>query len=101
MRNNNILIDISKLKPFNCAYYQSPTLLSLNSLGFCKLEEGLGLKYCQANGCIDYIPKQCGSCEFYMMDGSCALNNNHRLYKDGVCEYFVVFEDYINNKREE
>ena len=50
-----IMIDISKLKPFNCRHYQYPTYLSISScLGYCLLEDNLSLKYCKGNDCEEY-----------------------------------------------
>ena len=50
-----IMIDISKLKPFNCRHYQHQTYLSIsNCLGYCLLGDDLSLKYCKGTDCKEY-----------------------------------------------
>lgn len=52
------MIDISKLKPFNCRHYQHPTYLSIsNCLGYCLLGDYLSLKYCKGTDCKEYEEK--------------------------------------------
>ena len=52
----DITIDISKLRPFNCKYFQYKTLLSKsNCIGYCKQSE---LKYCKGLECNDYEVKE-------------------------------------------
>lgn len=54
-----ITIDINQLKPFNCKHYQHQTYLSISScLGYCRLEDGLSLKYCKGSNCEEYEKKK-------------------------------------------
>ena len=54
-----ILIDITKLKPFDCRYYRYCTLLSVSScLGYCILGDDLSLKFCKGNDCEEYEKRE-------------------------------------------
>ena len=54
-----ITVDITKLKPFNCKYYSSKTLLSKSScIGYCNKEDDLNLKYCKGYSCKEYEKKE-------------------------------------------
>lgn len=51
-----ISIDITKLdiKPYNCKYYKSKTLLSKsNCIGYCQMGN-IDLKYCKGYYCNEY-----------------------------------------------
>lgn len=51
----DIIIDISKFRPFNCQYFHHKTLLSAsNCLGYCDKSE----KYCKGLECEDYKVKE-------------------------------------------
>lgn len=53
---SEISIDITKLKPFNCKYYQYRTLLSKsNCIGYCQIRDNdLNLQYCKGINCEKY-----------------------------------------------
>lgn len=50
---NDVTIDITKIKPFNCKHYRPKTYLSKsNCLGYCLLNDDL--KYCEGIDCNEY-----------------------------------------------
>lgn len=58
---DDISIDITQLKPFNCKHYHFPTLLSKTScLGYCqKGDDYLSLRYCKGIECTEYEKRGC------------------------------------------
>ena len=56
---NEIIVDITKLKPFNCEYFSPKTLLSKSCcIGYCNKDGDLSLRYCIGVECEDYIQKE-------------------------------------------
>ena len=56
MTSFDVLIDITKLKPFDCRYFRHQTLLSKTTcLGYCQKEDDdLSLQYCKGIECTEY-----------------------------------------------
>ena len=57
---NEISIDISKLRPFDCKYYRHQTLLSKTAcMGYCQMgDDDLSLRYCKGVDCEEYEKKR-------------------------------------------
>lgn len=89
-------INIYKLKPFNCAYYNKQTYLSVsNCFGYCGRvgsdENSLVLKYC--TNCDDYIPKNCETCTYYYMDSTCWIKKRKVKSESDTCDRYIVADD--------